>query len=460
MASHLERQPGAALRGSLQAILGARRSLQQAAVSADAAEVATRWHTRAGAVLALAVLAAAVAFPPGAGAKRRAPAALARAHAAVVGGAAAEPGTFPWMADVLDVRGEEVGQCSGTVLAPELILTAGHCAENPQSGAVNEASGYRVVTGNLNWAAPEGEKQVSGVSRVIVCSCFDRQTTVGDVALLELSTPTTAPAVTLASPQHVGAGAQALFAGWGDMYSNDPVPVQRLRWAPTVIQAPQRCEREASPFSPSGELCVLDPPALRTGACNGDSGGPLLVRDSSAVGGMAQIGVASHVYSECATTSPSVFTRVAAVSAWIRGWLGALAPGQASAASAPDDAVPAPELAGIARAESLSVRNGTASLTITCDAEGGVCAGTAEATMTVRETLIARRGGGQARPTRARRVRLISSSFSIAPGAGIVVRSRLSRQVIALLSHLGGAPIDVELTGQGVAAGVLTVSSR
>jgi secreted trypsin-like serine protease len=363
------------------------------------------------------------------------------------------------MADVLDVRGEEVGQCSGTVLAPELILTAGHCAEDLQNGAVNEASGYRVVTGNLNWAAPEAEKQVSGVSRVIVCSCFDRQTTVGDVALLELSTPTTAPAVTLASRQHVGAGAQALFAGWGDTYANDPIPVERLRWAPTVIQAPQRCEREASPFSPSGELCVLDPPALRTGACNGDSGGPLLVPDASAVGGMAQIGVASHVYGECATTSPSVFTRVAAVSAWIRGWLEALAPGQASAASAPDDAVPVPELAGIARAESLSVRNGTASLAITCDAEGGVCAGTAEATMTVRETLIARRGGGQTRSTHARKLTLINSSFSIAPGAGIVVLARLSRQDIALLSHLRGEPIDVELTGEGVADGVLTVTS-
>ena len=422
--------------------------------------MATGRHTRAGTVLAIAVLAAAVALPPSAGAKRREPGAQPRAHATVIGGDAAEPGTFPWMADVLDVRGEEVGQCSGTVLAPDLILTAGHCAENLQTGAVNEASGYRIVTGNLNWAAPEAEKQVSGVSRVIVCSCFDRHTTVGDVALLELSTPTTAPAVTLASPPHVGGGTQALFAGWGDTYPNDPVPVEQLRWAPTILQGPRWCEREASPFSPSGELCVVDPPALQTGPCNGDSGGPLLVREASAVGGMAQIGVASHVYSECATTRPSVFTRVAAISAWVSGWVAALAPGQANATSTPDAAVPAPELAGIARAESLSVRDGTASLAISCDGEGGVCTGAADATVTLRETRITRRGGGQTRSTRARAVRLISSSFSIAPGASIVARSRLSKADIALLSRLDGASIDAALTGSGLAEGVLRLTAR
>ncbi len=434
--------------------------LQQAPIGADAYEVARRWHTRAGAILALAGLAGAVALPPGAGAKRAGPPAAPRAHAAVIGGEAAEAGAFPWMADVLDVRGEEVGQCSGTVLAADLILTAAHCAENLQTGVVNEASGYRVVTGNVNWAAPEAEKQVSGVLRVIPCSCFDRHTTLGDVALLVLSTPTTAPAVTLASPQHVGAGTQALFAGWGDTYAKDPVPVEQLRWAPTVVQGTNWCEREASPFSPPNELCVVDPPELQTGACNGDSGGPLLVREASAVGGMAQIGVASHVYGECATTSPSVFTRVAAVSAWIRGWMAALAPGLASAASVAEDAVPAPELAGIARAESLSVRNGIASLSISCDAEGGVCTGTADVTVAVRETLITRRGAGQTRSTRARKLRLISSSFSIAPGAGIVARSRLSRRDTALLAHLGGAQIGARLSGQGVADGVLTVAQR
>src|SRR5271167_668497 len=118
---------------------------------------ATRCGMGARAVLACAVLVATIAAPSAAGASRRAPRALRRqrAHAAVIGGQPAEPGTFPWMAYVLDFRGNEVGQCSGTVLAPNLVLTAGHCAEDIQTGVVNEASGYRVLTGNVDWAAPE-----------------------------------------------------------------------------------------------------------------------------------------------------------------------------------------------------------------------------------------------------------------------------------------------------------------
>ena len=127
-------------------------------------------------------------------------------------------------------------QCSGTVVAPNLVLTAGHCAENMPTGVPNEASGYQVVTGNVDWDAPRTERQVSGVSRVIVCSCFDRHTDIGDVALLQLSTPTSAPAVTLAtSPPRRHAGAP----GWmGGTYHNQQAPSQRLQWAPTIVQGP------------------------------------------------------------------------------------------------------------------------------------------------------------------------------------------------------------------------------
>ena len=399
-----------------------------------------------------------IAVPSAAGARNAAPRALRhqRAHVAVIGGQPAEPGTFPWMAYVLDVRGNEVGQCSGTVVAPNLILTAGHCAEDMQTGVVNEASGFRVVTGNVDWAAPETEKQVSGVTRVIPCPCFDRHTAVGDVALLQLSTPTTAPAVTLASRPPSGTG--ALLGGWGRTYDNQETPVERLRWAKTVVQSPDLCEREASPFSPASEVCTMDPPARQTGACNGDSGGPLLVREPSAVGGMAQIGVASHVYNECATSRPTVFTRVDAVSGWVRGWAQALASSPPASASLPADTVAAPTLAGIASSRSVTLGSGGISLVLACDGEGGVCTGNAEMTVPVREELIARRDGRRRTvSTRTRKVTLTTVEFAIAPGASTLVRSSLSSQNRTLLSRLGGGPLDVMLSGRGVAHRVVTL---
>jgi hypothetical protein len=419
---------------------------------------ATRWGIGARVVLAGVVLVATIAAPSAAGASRRAPRVLRRqrAHAAVIGGQPAEPGTFPWMAYVLDVRGNEVGQCSGTVVAPNLVLTAGHCAEDVQTGVVNEASGYRVLTGNVNWAAPESEKQVSDVIRVIPCPCFDRHTTVGDVALLQLSTPTTAPAVTLAATPHGGTG--ALLAGWGKTYSQQDIPVERLQSARTVVQRPESCKREASQFSPASELCAIEEPARQTGACNGDSGGPLLVTEPSAAGGMVQIGVTSHVYNECATTSPSVFTRVDVISAWVRGWAQTLASAPPASASLPADTVAAPTLPGIAGSRSVRLGGGALALVLSCDGEGGVCSGEADATVTVRVELIVRRGGSrQVVSRRTRKVTLANVDFAIAPGANVSVRSALSPQNRALLSRLGGGPLEVTLSGRGVSHRVITL---
>ena len=60
-----------------------------------------------------------------------------RAHAPIVDGRPAEPGRLPWLAYIEDRRGAGTGQCTGTVVAPNLVLTAGHCAEDvhtaPQS---------------------------------------------------------------------------------------------------------------------------------------------------------------------------------------------------------------------------------------------------------------------------------------------------------------------------------------
>jgi len=341
------------------------------------------------------------------------------------------------------------------VIAPNLVLTAAHCAEDVQSGVVEEAAGYRVTTGNVDWAAPESERQVSAVTRVIVCSCLDRHTLVGDVALLQLSTPTTAPAVTLASSPR--GQAPALFAGWGKIVPTQETPIETLQWAHTTAQRAVWCEREAPPFSAVGETCAIDPPQRRTGVCEGDSGGPLLVAEASAPGGMVQVGVASHTYTGCVTTRPSVFTRVDALSSWIKGWEQTLASSPPASESLPSTLVPAPVLPGIANGRSVSLANGGVSFVLSCDSEGGPCNGNAEASITVRKRLVARRAGRPTVSTRVERVRLADVGFGIAPGASITARASLSAKDRQLLARLGAVPRDVTLSGQGLGSRVVVV---
>jgi hypothetical protein len=47
--------------------------------------------------------------------------------------------------------------------------------------------------------------------------------------------------------------------------------------------------------------------------------------------------------------------------------------------------------------------------------------------------------------------------FGIAPGASAVVGSTLSSQNRRLLSRLGGGPLDVTLSGQGVTHRIVTL---
>jgi len=264
------------------------------------------------------------------------------ARAAVIGGAPAAAGTFASVADILDVRGSIVGQCSGTVIAPTLILTAGHCAENVRTGALNPAAGYRVMTGTQSWSGPE--RQISTVSAVLVYDAFDRRADAGDAALLVLSTPTTAPAITLASSsrsRYFRAGEPALLAGWGITRFAQGAPTEQIRTAPTVVQAPAWCRRNAPPFYTRTEMCAVDPPAYATGGCSGDSGGPLVALDLAG-GEPVQIGIAVHVYGRCSTRRPTVYTRADAIAAWAGSWIRAYEPAPASGPGPAPGSAPAP----------------------------------------------------------------------------------------------------------------------
>jgi secreted trypsin-like serine protease len=270
-----------------------------------------------------------------------------RAHAAIIGGHLADTGTFPWLAYIADFRSsEEVGLCTGTVVASNLILTAAHCVEELETGIVHEPSGFRVVTGNVDWAS--SPRQISTVSRVIVDPDFDRETLSGDAALLALETPTTAPVIPLASwpsdREAIEAGTPAIIAGWGKtFYEQESLP-ETLRWAETVVQGPEWCTHNASyigaPFDQGTELCAIDPPSDETGVCYGDSGGPLIALAS---GSVVEIGITSHIQDECLTTYPDVFTRADSISSWVNTWIEALKP-PPTPPSAPPAPLPTPSI--------------------------------------------------------------------------------------------------------------------
>jgi secreted trypsin-like serine protease len=285
-------------------------------------------------VIAIAILAS-LAFPAlalaSSGSIRHA---TARLVPRIVGGTTAAADTFPWLAFIADSTGPNSGfTCTGTVVSSNVILTAGHCAEDTTTGSVNPPGGYAVVTGSLDWTDVT-TRQVSGVSQVIAYPGYNPSTGQGDAALLVLSTPTTAPAIPLATASDVGLlapGTASTISGWGETVGGDPNSTPTaLQWAITVVQSPSYCDQQLSsfaPFDPYTQVCALNYPYDNTGTCFGDSGGPLLANDLVGQNGNpTEIGIAVEVVNNCDTAFPDIYTRVDVISPWANGWITAVKP--------------------------------------------------------------------------------------------------------------------------------------
>ena len=226
----------------------------------------------------------------------------------------------------LDDAGNPDFLCSGTVVAPNVVLTAGHCAVDETTGATLAPSGFGVVTGSVDWSN-QSRRQLSLVSKVIVDPSYvPGLVDSTDAALLVLATPTTAPTIALATTPEANLalpGAGGFIAGWGTTYQGGP-PVTSLQWASTVVQSAGYCARVDPEFAAASESCAVNPPDLLTGSCNGDSGGPLAARSGS--GALVEIGVITHGPADCDTGTADYFTSVIPIEPWVASWIQAVAP--------------------------------------------------------------------------------------------------------------------------------------
>lgn len=252
------------------------------------------------------------------------------AQASIVGGRAASIAEFPALAYIEAREGKSGFACTGTVVAPRVILTAAHCVERVDRGTMTPAGSYAVATG-VTSPSEAGPGNVFGVEATHVFPGFDPGILRGDAAILVLSGPTAAPPLSLPGPADAplyAGGAEVQLAGWGLTSARARRQPEGLRATSMLLQSPSFCQRKTRtfyrPYLASAQLCLLAANRA-SGGCFGDSGGPAIGRRAD--GTPVQLGITSTGGPACSTKLPNVLTRVDYVAAWVSEWIAAIEAG-------------------------------------------------------------------------------------------------------------------------------------
>lgn len=242
------------------------------------------------------------------------------ASASIVNGRNTSIDKWPWQVALTVSKGVAPRRstsarffCGGSVLAPRLVITAGHCVAELKKRQIRQ---IEVVSGRTSLNSNAGEvARVSGIRMPVNASGKRRYrasfgTADWDVALLTLAFPLAAEPIKLAGPDETATwtpGKIAWTTGWGiTMAFTNRVPA-RLQVARQVLMGNGLCRRsDGTAFQPARMIC-LGGPRGNASACNGDSGGPLVVGTTA---GYRLVGLTSYGDGACRGVIPSVDSRV------------------------------------------------------------------------------------------------------------------------------------------------------
>jgi secreted trypsin-like serine protease len=201
---------------------------------------------------------------------------------AIVGGTDVPEGERGYVAFITI---DQVASCTGTLVTPTFVVTAGHCSNLGTGTPVNVPIGkagqeIEVTLGSVKRDDPAGEKPA--VKRVIVHPDYVFTENGGssyDVALLELATPSKQTPV-----QIVAKGEEALFApgtmaqiaGFGLTEENGS-SASTMQQAEVPITTDEYAKGAYDSFE-AGTQIGAGFPQGGVDSCQGDSGGPLLVK--------------------------------------------------------------------------------------------------------------------------------------------------------------------------------------
>lgn len=256
-----------------------------------------------------------------------APPAVANRHQAIVGGTDVAPGMWP---DTVAVLGK-TGVCTGTLIAPDVVLTAGHCADITPT---------YVVANTTNYAVSGGAKVA--VLRTVAYPDWDHTY---DVSVIILSQP-----INSVTPRRIGTACSydefqpdtmVRLVGFGATDAGGATSNTHLKEAMTAVvdpvcSGPYGCNKVVAP---GGEFVAGG--SGNADSCFGDSGGPVYLETER---GPILVGAVSRGVNNSATPcgGGGIYVRTDNIIQWIEDTAGHAVMKDDCVGAAPMDAADAP----------------------------------------------------------------------------------------------------------------------
>src|SRR3954466_5835427 len=239
------------------------------------------------------------------------------AHA-VVGGHDVPAGKYPYVAYITI---DFAFACTGTLVTPTVVLTAGHCGSiTPGMASVPVGTPGQLIDVSVGSNKP-GEGQHPAVDHVIANPNYNFLNGDSyDVSLLQLAAPVNLPTVKVAGKGEEGLwapGTLATIAGFGaTSEGGDSAAVMQEAQVPITTDA-YAANAYGSSFDPKTMLAAGFPKG-GVDTCQGDSGGPLLV--PAPTGGFRLAGDTSWGEGCAQPGKPGVYGRIgdSTLREWIR----------------------------------------------------------------------------------------------------------------------------------------------
>ncbi|KAK6636063.1 hypothetical protein RUM43_009715 [Polyplax serrata] len=186
--------------------------------------------------------------------------------------------------------------CGGTIVSPNVVVTAAHCAEGKSAARLS----FRAGSSDVNNGG-----QVAAVKSIDIFPEFDGFTMDYDVAVAVLQTPFNFSESVKAIPlvtKEPQPGQMVKVSGWGNIRESGGSP-DTLQSVEVPVVDRETCEKQLKvPFPLTTRMFCAG--VTGKDSCQGDSGGPLVIDNQLA-------GVVSFGEGCARKNKPGVYTNVA-----------------------------------------------------------------------------------------------------------------------------------------------------